>query len=835
MNIKVVFFGSLFAFAASASEQEQPVVCEGPRSSRIDIRHLEYQGIGYDEGYTSLDLFLSNSNLWNGHHLLFLDMRGHIFNDGKPAVNGGGGWRYLFDSKSYAIGFNTYYDFRRTHRKNYNQVGAGFEFLHPQWEFRANGYVPFGARKTGPFDPIFSRFTGNQFFIKGKYEFSMAGADAEFGWHFKQWRFIDLFAGAGPYYFVGPFGKPAIGGKARVQARLTPYVTVEAGDSFDQIFRNRFHVEATISIPFGPRAKTEGSSKRACRDEYWMQQWLHTPPSRQEILVVDKQREKHVAIDPATGLPYYLLFVDNTSSSNGTFESPYSFLADAQTNAVPRTVIYVFSGDGTAINMDAGIDLSGANTDNVRLLGSGVDHGFDTTLGFVTIPAQTSLSPTITNLGATSIVVLGLNNEVSGFNIIDGTLTLPSISGAWNGITVSANINRNQILRSQGNAIDLQPTGCIAEILVEGNAIFSALGMGINCPYVDSVGTATIRNNSVEFATGKGISLIHSGASNVNSLVLNNFIFNTQFDMLASTGDEVHISASGTTVANSIVTGNEITSAQSPPGTTYNILLETDGSAFHNSYAAKNRIANPVFQSTGSVVVRALTGALADSVTETTVDQNVISGGGGIYIASDAGSFGSVEANVSGNALYSCSTGFLPGGSGGVSVVVDGAGGFNAAILNNFMDANTSLGLSSLSVGGSDFTGLLFLNVSGNTISNHSTGMTWTLVRDARFVCNNNRMENISGTAISCNTMGPSLTTGQFSGNQLTNIAFDFSYSNGTAGATNCLRITENAGFHDLQLSNTGGGILQIEVPSTNYEQMSFSGPVVFVPQGTCE
>jgi hypothetical protein len=187
-----------------------------PHSSKVDVRHLEYQGIGFNQGYTSFDLFLANGEPWAQNNIFFLDLRAHVFNDGKPAANTGLGWRYLFDSHCHALGLNTYYDYRKTKRKSYNQFGAGLEYLTPQWEFRANGYFPFGASKTGPFDLAFDHFAGNNFFVSRKHEFSMTGGDAEIGWHFKNWSYIDLFAGVGPYYFKGPIGDAAIGGKIRL-------------------------------------------------------------------------------------------------------------------------------------------------------------------------------------------------------------------------------------------------------------------------------------------------------------------------------------------------------------------------------------------------------------------------------------------------------------------------------------------------------------------------------------------------------------------------------------------------------------------------------------------
>ena len=114
-----------------------------PKSHRISISHIEGKGIGYKDGYTSLDLFFSDLH---NNSLPFLNLRGHIFDDGRLASNVGIGYRQLW--RDYVFGGNIYYDYRNTHRLNYNQISAGFEVLGKRWDFRINGYLPVGAKAT---------------------------------------------------------------------------------------------------------------------------------------------------------------------------------------------------------------------------------------------------------------------------------------------------------------------------------------------------------------------------------------------------------------------------------------------------------------------------------------------------------------------------------------------------------------------------------------------------------------------------------------------------------------------------------------------------------------
>lgn len=55
---------------------------EDYRHIRLALRHIEGTGVGYNQGYTSLEgLFLPRSGTGHGW-TPFLDLRGHVFNNG---------------------------------------------------------------------------------------------------------------------------------------------------------------------------------------------------------------------------------------------------------------------------------------------------------------------------------------------------------------------------------------------------------------------------------------------------------------------------------------------------------------------------------------------------------------------------------------------------------------------------------------------------------------------------------------------------------------------------------------------------------------------------------
>lgn len=416
-------------FAKTPTSEEED---RNPRPIRIELRHIENKGVGYNTGYTTLEAFLAPSgNRW--HVTPFLDLRGHVFDNGKFASNAGIGLRLLSNCRVY--GFNAYYDYRNTKEQHYNQVSFGFETMGVRWDFRLNGYLPVGNKTSHPYDihnsithPSFDSFVENLAFIrqtatkKNKVEFAMAGVDAETAYHILNHKNIDLYAAGGPYYYNYK-NRKAIGGKVRLFAQVYKYLSLELINSYDSRFHENIQGSIGINIPLGTKFKISKNKKfKNCKDSYFLAQRLFQDVKKQEIIVVDHFNQKTVtdvvslAINPLTGEPYYFIFVDNTSSSLGTYKSPYPTFALAEEHSKPGDIIYVFPGDGTTKGMNSGIALQA----DQKFWGSGVNQLLLTSKGAVSIPPQSSSSPTITNNNIDTelnAITLATNNAVSGFII----------------------------------------------------------------------------------------------------------------------------------------------------------------------------------------------------------------------------------------------------------------------------------------------------------------------------------------------------------------------------------------------------------------------------------
>jgi hypothetical protein len=525
--------------------------CSSPFHKRhVDIRHTEAKGVGYQDGYTTLEGFGIYGV--SSYFMPFIDLRGHIFNDGELAGNIGIGERTHIPSINHLFGLYLYYDVRQgNHHLTVNQLSPGIEILGKRMEYRINGYFPVGNRESRTYGLRFDRFKGNRMVIKKRKKFAMTGVDGEVGVHITQSTNHDVYAGFGPYYFTAdPFS--SWGGKTRWLWRYRDYISLEASYSYDQLFKNVFQGTVSFSYPFGPQFKRSGKNCPNSNDLALSRAAF--APYRFEIPVIKRKTYRQNAKNSATGRPLNVWFVNNTSSSLGTYESPFPTLAQAQAASGPNDMIYVFPGDGTSKGMNAGIVLKDGQT----LYGSGRSHSYKTKQGSVVIPALSNNLPTLTNAG--NIVTLANGNEVSGLNLfvtqvsasaIDGTSTIlgtninqNTISGSvdHNGVQIVGGgtliVNNNQFAGSFSGStraifiqnleqiIDIQvlnnttsgyfrgievtpfqnPSRSSGNVLIAGNNVSSFNQFGIAYTTGMNQGLIRLRNNTVINSTGGGAS-----------------------------------------------------------------------------------------------------------------------------------------------------------------------------------------------------------------------------------------------------------------------------------------------------------------------------------------
>ncbi len=554
-------------------EEDDILLCdEEEKSCSISMRYIQGSGIGYEHSYTTLEAFLSpirGTQTWNP----YLDFRGHVFNNGKIAANAGLGMRYI---SSIVYGANAYYDYRNTSRFQYNQIGAGLEMIGSFWGLTMNGYLPFGRKKTPFFNPSITGtstttdstfFQGNQIFIQlsgteallACQEFALKGVTANAVFRILKKDNFSVDFAAGPYYFDGYYDKYALGGQGTASIRLKDRLSLSLIGSYDNLFHTRIQGSFALSIPLGPKSVAEKDSKSLCTTPSFYNEFFARGAQRSEIIVLDRYEKiladaatgsVSVAINPSTGAPYLIWFVNNTSSSEGTYESPFPTLAAAESISQPNDLIYVFPGDGTDLGMNTGIVLKNGQ----QLLGSGAAVVLATTQGTIVIQKQSTVSPLITNAGAT-VISLANQNTVSGIHL---GASATGFSGS--------SIENLQIFSCQADAsslpVNLNEFSGLATLA--GNTFTNYPNQAVNLTASSAISQLSLNSNlfTAQIATPNtfGVSATLSGSSQM-ALTLADNVFSEHTDTA------IRLVSSDSAILNPTISGNTITAPAGGSGT----------------------------------------------------------------------------------------------------------------------------------------------------------------------------------------------------------------------------------------------------------------------------
>lgn len=237
----------LFPISCCAMAQEETICTL--KNEQVQFRHIEGRGIGYSQGYTTIQAFFTP------HFVAFVplvDFRGHVFDDGKFAANAGVGFRLI---RSCVYGFHAYYDYRQTNHFQYNQASFGLEALGKRLDFRLEGYFPFGRER------------------------AFKGGNGEIGVHILKNETYALYGAVGPYFFERQ-AKKAIGGQTRFSATFLEHVRVEASGSYDPVFRWIAQASVSLMYFFGPKVSSTSVSDVLLRER--SAQWI----DRMEMIVI---------------------------------------------------------------------------------------------------------------------------------------------------------------------------------------------------------------------------------------------------------------------------------------------------------------------------------------------------------------------------------------------------------------------------------------------------------------------------------------------------------------------------------------------------------------------
>jgi hypothetical protein len=827
--------GTILQAEECQNEKEYNAPCApGPKHMRAAVRHIESAGIGYNNGYTTLEVFLAQDpREWD--IIPFLDIRGHVFNDGRFAMNAGVGARGLFGCRAY--GMNVYYDYRETHRRNYNQIGIGLETLGELWDLRIDGYLPIVRKVSRPYNIEFAGFKGNSILVDQRFQYAMKGIDAEAGFHFGKTTDFDFYAAAGPYYFKGELGRGAIGGKVRVAGFYREYLTLELSNSFDNVFHNKFQGQLTLTFPFGPKLRPK-TTKNCCPDTCSYASMLNSrmvqPVARQEIIVVDSHTKRKAADN-------FIIFVNNQSHSAGTYESPYPTLDQAIAASGPGDIIYIFPGDGTTTGLNA-FNTPFALQDSQQVLGAGFGHTISTNLGVITIPAQASSSPSLTANAGSSVIRVANGNTVSGLIIASdagGTDQGSYCIGSQSGTTVDLLVSNCNLTVNNG-AAGISPFNPSGHITITGNAISSADLQGVFGIYLAETGGNgfyNIENNVISnfqnggtspeaplLFYGTGIAILAQDGTKANIVVAGN-----QVNLCTGSAIDLHSFGAGTPYVSALIENNQLLGA----GTGRGIFLYAEGAAY-NSFEILNNTSNGY---SFGIIAQAEDTSSMTGLIQSNVLMNGIFASGIILDTNFLTQSGSATGNF---AVLSNTISFFD--AQGIATAAYGTSSLTVMIQNNNVHDVNKAGLYLIGSKSSNNN----IYIIDNAIDSNNAGMQINPVDDAimKFLVKGNTISNNRGAGIlalpDMNGKGKyEILSNTLYGNN-TNMTYDGSAVTINAdGASNvCLRMLNNqssmeATLPDYFLQNSGTGVFNVEPLTGNTGTVSESGTTA-VPSGFC-
>ena len=352
-----------------------------------------------------------------------------------------------------------------------------------------NAYLPCGANRISAFSALGPAFYSgeNIDFAQTRFDnVDMGGFDFEVGRRLPGWLGNNgVSAYLGGYYYRADAAFDTFGVATRLQALISPNLTIEAKFTNDHIFKNRVGVDITWFLPWN---KCKSCADASCSEIYRLTQ----PVERNRTVVYATQTVNNpvVVLNPATGTPIIVVHVDSNApgGGNGSISAPYNNLPAAQTGSAPNDIILVdagsqFSGQGIALQASQ------------RFLGEGIPHTVDTVqAGTITLPTVTggTVLPVVSN-SPSDTVTLANGNEVSGFTINNSGGE--AITG--NGISGTTNIN-NVAINGGLSGINIQnssTTATVTNVPITGAA--TGISLSNDTGSFHFVGTQTVSGSTI--------------------------------------------------------------------------------------------------------------------------------------------------------------------------------------------------------------------------------------------------------------------------------------------------------------------------------------------------
>ncbi|MEQ9412160.1 MAG: inverse autotransporter beta domain-containing protein [Fuerstiella sp.] len=548
----------MIALLLSASAKSTAADEAAPWISRFTAKHIFGDGVGYQDGFTSLEWFLpleqdSENEMWFG------DFRGIMFDDAEFGGNLGTGYRWHDPEQDRIYGVNGYWDFRNQSGLLFNQAGIGVESLGRLLDFRANAYTPTvndADQRVG-----FS-FIGNNL-LNTEYR-ALSGFDYELAVNLPDFREFQSSIAGGGYYFDSSKTAAAAGWRTRFEIAFRDTLAAAVSVQDDNVYGQ------TLNVTVEYRYTAEHLNNMARRSMYHkfrnsrgtgddtIRHRLADPVHRQQNIVLLQAR---ALVTDSSNTPLTFLHVVEGGAGDGTIEMPFGTITDAMADPLaPTSVVFTPQGGNFTENVTL---VSGT-----RLLSNGPVQSVTSSVGTVQLPFS-GVSTDLSALPASIVgdVVLADNTELSGFDITGG------VSGT--GIT-TASVNQTAINMSPADALGFTGSD---DITIDQLAISMPTGRGIFLSdtsatlsnvtiadagddgiQIDSAATdraVTATNITVTDAANEGIDVNVAGAGNLTFGIDSSSVTSTNnaFDIVTTSTGHALLSADSLTLASTAATG----------------------------------------------------------------------------------------------------------------------------------------------------------------------------------------------------------------------------------------------------------------------------------------
>lgn len=551
-----------------------PAMGQEPWITRLSVRHTVGDGVGYSNGFTSLDWFLpllpdGDDSIW------FADLRVLVSTDREFSSNVGTGYRWYLPEQNRIIGLNAFWDTRQLDDFTFNQAGIGFESLGECIDLEINGYTP-AVNDTNQRNLA---FVGNNLLIHTVN--ALSGVDFLLGYNIPAFQEFHPRVLGGGYYFDSNKTPDAAGWRAKLETAFRDWLAVSVVVQDDDLFGTSLLVSAEFRRPIEHRSNVVSSPMRrkfrsasGGSHDRTLRHRLADPIGRQQQIALTENIQ--FATDLAS-VPLTFLHVVPGPAGAGTFENPYGTITNAMADALAPTSV-VYTPQGGTFNENVAL-VAGT-----QLRSNGPSQVATSLQGPLILPfSGTTTDLTMLPAGINGNVDLANNTVVSGFSVT-GTVAGNGVANAVVDtsrirqplaldaviLTNSSGITLNNLLVDQSGARGIGVDNSSATLTtiqlttIAGDAIEINNGAAPN--------TVTVTGATITTALGEGIDTNLNGAGNLNVSVQQSSIASTgnafsAIEDAVSTGD-LTVAVADTTVTSTAGTGFTI-DGSAGAGTTF--------------------------------------------------------------------------------------------------------------------------------------------------------------------------------------------------------------------------------------------------------------------------